>query len=101
VDHYRELQVCRDAEPEVIEKAYRALSLKFHPDRAAPDQRPRATRRMQRINAAYNVLRDPVRRARYDAGLAPETGGAAAWEEFLDHGLVGMFSDWYTRRVRR
>ncbi|TLM65927.1 MAG: hypothetical protein FDZ70_10710, partial [Actinobacteria bacterium] len=34
MDHYRTLQVTRDAEPEVIERAYRALSLKYHPDTA-------------------------------------------------------------------
>lgn len=97
-DHYETLQVSRDAEPEVIDKAYKALSMKYHPDRARPDERSRATRRMQRINEAYAVLGDPARRCRYDKVL-PSRPGAAAWELFLDKGLVGLFVDW--RRSRR
>lgn len=96
-DHYRTLQVRRDAEPEVIEKAYRALSMKHHPDRAPSADRHGATRRMQTINAAYAVLGDPERRRRYDATL-PDEDGPAAWEVFLERGLVGMFVDWYGRR---
>lgn len=97
MDHYRTLQVTRDAEPEVIERAYRALALKYHPDRVPPSRRAWATRRMQRINAAYAVLSDPARRQAYDRTLPPE--GASGWERFLEDGLVGLFLDRY--RVRR
>lgn len=90
-DHYRVLQVTRDAEPEVIERAYKALSFKHHPDRATPGKRMEATRRMQVINAAYQVLSDPASRRRYDATLTPE--GSSGWERFLDDGLVGLFVD--------
>lgn len=98
MDHYRTLQVSRDAEPEVIDKAYRALSLKYHPDRVPQRERHAATRRMQSINAAYQVLRDPARRARYDTSLPADRHSDSAWDEFLDRGLVGMFLDWYSRR---
>ena len=89
-DHYRVLQVDRSAEPEVIDKAYRALSLKYHPDRAVPHRRDSATRTMQQINASYAVLKDPKTRRAYDKtlGSAP---GASAWDVFLDKGLLGMF----------
>lgn len=90
-DHYRTLQVTRDAEPAVIERAYKALSMNHHPDRVAPAGRQAATRRMQRINEAYHVLKDPARRRRYDATLPPE--GAQGWDRFLDVGLVGLFVD--------
>ncbi len=99
MDHYEVLQVRRDAEPEVIEKAYKALSMKYHPDRAAPTERQGATRRMQRINVAYGVLRDSRSRALYDAGLRDLSDDASAWEQFLDRGLVGLFWDWYARRA--
>jgi curved DNA-binding protein len=98
MDHYRVLQVSRDAEPEVVEKAYRALCLKYHPDRVPEDARPRATRRMQRINEAYAVLSDPRARARYDRTLPHDGGSADGWERFLDHGLVGLFEDWLRSR---
>lgn len=98
-DHYETLQVSRTAEPEVIERAYRALSMKYHPDRVPDRDRARATRRMQAINEAYRVLRDPGSRARYDAVL-PAGPGARAWELFYDKGLVGLFSDWLRSKER-
>lgn len=95
IDYYRVLQVRRDAEPEVIERAYKALSLKYHPDVASPSQRQAATRRMQIINEAYRTLKDPVRRTRYDATLPPEGMQRTAWDEFWAKGLVGLFLDRY------
>ncbi len=92
VDHYRTLQVARSAEPEVIEKAYRALSMKYHPDVMPEHRRAAATRDMQRINAAYHVLSDPARRAHYDRTLPPGSGASgSAWDTFMAKGLVGMF----------
>lgn len=92
MDYYRTLQVARNAEPEVIEKAYRALSLKYHPDVTDEPRRATATLKMQRINEAYRVLRDPESRARYDRTLAVATGeSGSAWDTFMSKGLVGMF----------
>lgn len=90
MDHYRTLQVSRHAEPEVIDKAYRALSLKHHPDVAGAGDRDAATDRMQRINRAYAVLGDPAARRAYDRRLGPDSH-ASAWDTFMDKGLVGMF----------
>jgi curved DNA-binding protein CbpA len=59
-DPYKVLQVDPEAEPEVIEAAYRRLARKYHPD-VAPG--PDAQERMVRINQAWELLRDPVRRA--------------------------------------
>lgn len=95
-DHYRTLQVTRDAEPEVIDRAYRALSRKYHPDVAPAGERDARTRRMQAINEAYAVLRDERRRTAYDASLPPE--GVSAWDRFLDVGLVGLFRDRFGSR---
>lgn len=62
-DLYAILQVAPHAEPEVIEAVWRRLSKKYHPDvNKAPD----ADERMKAINHAYDVLRDPTERARYD-----------------------------------
>jgi len=62
-DPYVILQVARHAEPEVIEAAYRRLARKYHPD---VDSSPEANTRMQKINWAYEILKDPVKRAAYD-----------------------------------
>ena len=92
MDYYRTLQVTRDAEAEVIERAYKALSMKYHPDRVRPADRAAATRRMQQINEAYRTLRDPAKRRAYDATLPPE-GSAGGWDVFWERGLIGLFSD--------
>ena len=96
MDHYETLQIARGAEPEVVDKAYRALCMKYHPDHVAPERRAAATKRLQAINEAYSVLSDPARRAAYDRGLPDDRG--RAWERFLDAGLYGLFSDWLETR---
>lgn len=98
IDYYRVLQVRRDAEPEVIERAYKALSMKYHPDVSTPAQREVATRRMQVLNEAYRTLRDPVSRRRYDMTLPPEGMQRSAWDEFWHKGLVGLFLERYHPR---
>lgn len=71
-DPYRVLDVERGASAAAIKRRWRELAREHHPDRAAGDSGRTAqqTRRMARINAAYDLLRDPERRARYDAGQA-------------------------------
>jgi DnaJ domain len=64
---YEYLQVSPRAEAGVIHAAYRALARQYHPDVNASGQ---ASRMMREINAAYNVLGDADRRARYDAHRA-------------------------------
>lgn len=81
VDHYDILGVTRDAEPEVIKAAYRALSKRLHPDREGSDEA-----RFSLVNAAHDVLRDPARRAEYDLTLSdaqaqPEHDSAPANDE--------------------
>jgi len=97
-DHYRVLQVTRDADPEVIERAYKTLARKYHPD-VAGESVAGATRRMQEVNEAYRVLGDPVRRKAYDSTLTD--GGVHGWDLFLERGLVGLFLDRYGRTKAR
>ena len=68
-DPYRVLDVRHDASADDIKRRWRELAREHHPDRAGHDgeERARLTTRMARINAAYDVLRDPIRRARYDS----------------------------------
>lgn len=62
-DYYKVLGVERGASDDEIKKAYRKLARKHHPDvNKASD----AAARMQDINEAYDVLRDPEKRAAYD-----------------------------------
>jgi curved DNA-binding protein CbpA len=68
-DPYKILQVDPEAEDEVIAAAYRRLARKYHPD-TAPG--PDAAGRMEAINAAWEVLGNPTRRAAYDRQRAVE-----------------------------
>jgi curved DNA-binding protein CbpA len=62
-DPYKTLQVDPEADPEVVQAAYRRLARKFHPD-VAPGHE--AAERMIAINRAWEVVGDPTRRAVYD-----------------------------------
>ena len=64
-DYYAILGVARDAPVEEIKARYKALVLKFHPDREGSAL---AAEAMVSINLAYEVLSDPWRRKAYDAG---------------------------------
>ncbi len=63
-DYYAILQVHFLAEPEVIESAYKRLARKYHPD---VNKSAGAEARMQKINEAYETLRDAAKRRAYDA----------------------------------
>lgn len=67
-DPYATLKIAPDADVEVVKAAYRALMLKYHPDQNRDD--PAALAQARRINAAYEVLGDPARRAAHDAAQA-------------------------------
>jgi curved DNA-binding protein CbpA len=64
-NHYAVLNVAMDAPDAVIRAAWRVLAAQSHPDRHGEA----SALRMQRINAAYRVLSDPVLRAGHDAQL--------------------------------
>jgi hypothetical protein len=72
-NYYQILQVDPSAEPEVITAAYKRLSVKYHPDM---NHSKDATRRMQEINEAYQVLKNPASRAHYDLYL--KSGASSA-----------------------
>jgi DnaJ family protein B protein 4 len=61
--YYDILGVSREADDTTIKKAYRKLSLEFHPDR---NPAPEAKARFQEISEAYEHLSDPQKRAEYD-----------------------------------
>lgn len=99
-DHYETLGVTRSAGPDEIKAAFRKLAARHHPDRNPDD--PKAALRFKEVNAAYQVLSDPQRRAMYDrfghraeepgspfASNGPFAGGVVDFSEIAFDGILG------------
>src|SRR6185312_15914778 len=101
-DFYSVLGVQRAASDDEIKKAYRKLAMQFHPDRNNGSKE--AEEKFKAITEAYDVLRDPNKRALYDRyGEAGLRGGAAGFHHvdlsealsifMRDLGGLGGFGD--------
>lgn len=97
---YEVLGVASNADAALIRSAYRSLVLALHPDIVRGD--PAASARFERVQAAYQVLGDPYKRARYDLSRGdpparpPEARRAARWLPLLGallalKGFFGVF----------
>jgi molecular chaperone DnaJ len=90
-DYYELLGVQRSADDASIKAAYRRLAKEHHPDRKNGCKESEA--RFKAINEAYDVLKDPQKRAAYDRfGKAAFQNGGGGRDPFSDAGFNG-FSD--------
>src|SRR5258708_31712069 len=64
VEYCEVLELARDADEETIKRSYRRLAMQYHPDRNHGDAE--AAERFRACAEAFEVLRDPEKRARYD-----------------------------------
>ena len=85
--HYEILGVSKEATETEIKKAYRALSLKYHPDRNSD---PEATEKYKGINEAYEILSNAQTREKYNMEL--EFGGKVHMGGPFPGGFPGGFS---------
>src|SRR6476646_3601313 len=72
LDLYQRLGLKRGASEEEVKKAYRSLAKQLHPDRNTDN--PKAAERFAQVTAAYDLLSDKDKRARYDRGEIDEDG---------------------------
>ena len=63
---YDILQVSENASDEIIEKAYKTLVKKYHPDLQPKEKKQVAEAMMKSLNEAYEILSDPTKREKYD-----------------------------------
>ncbi len=88
VDLYEVLGVARSADGAVLKAAYRKLAMEFHPDRNPGNAE--AESRFKAVSAAYDVLKDPQKRAAYDryGHAAFQNGGGGGQQDFGDIGDI-------------
>lgn len=111
-DPYQVLGLGRSASPDDVKQAYRRLAKQYHPD--LNPGRTDIEQRFKEISAAYNLLSDPEKRARFDRGEIDATGnestaggyhrsrsGRARADGFAGFDADDLFSDLFGSRRRR
>ena len=68
-NYYEILEVNKNASPEIIEKAYKTLVKKYHPDLQQDEDKNKYEEKIKKINEAYDILSDPEKRKKYDLNL--------------------------------
>lgn len=93
-DYYEILGISRDADTEEIKRSYRRLARKYHPD---VNQEPGAEERFKEISRAYEVLKEPELRARYDRfGEAGVAGGAGGFDPNFTDPFTDIFESFFS-----
>ena len=104
-DYYKTLGVSKDASQNDIKKAYRKLAVKYHPDKNQGNKN--AEERFKELSEAYEVLRDPEKRRKYDQlganwkqyehtgaggyGYSQAGGGSSGGSSYFFEGDLGDF----------
>lgn len=90
-DYYQILGVSRNATPEELKKAYRALANKYHPDKNKGNSE--AEEKFKSISEAYAVLSNPEKRKEYDAIGSSAFRGKFSQEDIFRGFDFGTFKD--------
>ncbi len=97
-DYYEVLGVARTADDKEIKSAFRKLAKELHPDRNPGDEE--AERKFKEINQAYEILKDPQKRAAYDQfghsafdGGGFGGGGGAGFDSDFSASMSDIFDD--------
>lgn len=90
-DYYEVLGVDRNATQDEIKKAYRKMAMKYHPDRNKDD--PGAEEKFKEAAEAFDVLKDPEKKARYDQfGFSGLHSGGYQEPDFQNVNINDIFS---------
>lgn len=68
-NYYEILEVNQNASPEIIDKAYKTLAKKYHPDLQSEENKQKSEEIFKQINEAYEILSNEQKRKQYDMTL--------------------------------
>ena len=92
-DYYKILGVDKKAQPHEIQKAYKKLALKWHPDKfsnAPEEEKTKADKMFRELNEAKQVLTDEDKREKYDQGFDLEDINSGRADAGFGGGMDGM-----------
>jgi len=94
-DYYQILGVSKQASSDELKKAFRKLAMTYHPDRNQGNKESEA--KFKEINEAYDVLKDPQKRAAYDSyGHGAFEGGGGGGHQHGGFEFTGDMSDLFS-----
>lgn len=82
-NYYDELEVSKKASKEVIEKVYKVLAKKYHPDTTKELDKQAAEDKFKAISEAYEILSDEEKRKKYDIELE-QSNPTVSYEEYIN-----------------
>lgn len=87
-NYYDILQINQNASPEIIEKAYKTLAKKYHPDLQSEENKKKSEEILKEINEAYEVLSNPEKKALYDQNLKNNNISKEAYDNLYNENQV-------------
>lgn len=90
-NYYDILQINKNASPEIVEKAYKVLAKKYHPDLQTEENKKKAEEILKEINEAYETLSNLEKKQAYDNSLLQEEH--QAFEETRNPNTIDSNSD--------
>ena len=86
-NYYKILEVDKDASQEIIEKAYKTLVKRYHPDIQTDLDKEKAEEKIKKVNEAYDVLSDTTKREIYDKELNDNLISSDKYNEIITENI--------------
>lgn len=82
-NYYEILEVDKNASKEIIDKAYKTLAKRYHPDLQTQEGKEQKEELMKKVNEAYDVLSDENKRTAYNQQLASQNVSMDEYQKIL------------------